>query len=179
MRATLFAAALALPLLALPALSAGSDSDTPPKPTETTTKCKDGEIYDKDKKKCEKSASLDFDDDQRFDAVRELAYAGRHASALAIIASANEPDSPRFLTYTGFNLRQMGDMDGAMTAYRQALAIDPDYILARSYMAQGLLKQGQRTEAVAQLREIETRGGRDTWAYASLDQALRGTPVNY
>ena len=179
MRLTLTAAVLALPFLALPALSAGSDSNTPPKPTETTTKCPDGQIYDKEKKSCEKSASLDFDDDQRFDAVRELAYAGRHASAMAIIASADQPDSPRFLTYTGFNLRQMGDVDGAMVAYRQALAIDPDYILARSYMAQGLLKQGQRAEAVAQLREIEARGGRGTWAHKSLIMALKGQTTTY
>lgn len=171
-------APLALPLLATMALAAG-DSNTAPKPTETSTKCADGEVFDKDKQECVKSASLDLNDDDRYEAVRELAYAGRPDSALMVIAAADTADSPRFLTYRGFALRQKGDFDGAMTAYRKALAIDPDYILARSYMAQGMLQQGDFAGAHAELKRIEATGGRDTWAYASLVQAINGQPVNY
>ncbi|MGI3169207.1 tetratricopeptide repeat protein [Pseudooceanicola sp. C21-150M6] len=180
MRQTLTATALTLilPLAALPAFAAG-DSSTPPKPTETTTKCADGEVFDKDKGACVKSASLGLDDDQRYEAVRELAYAGRPESALKVIEGAEAKDSPRFLTYVGFSLRQMGDVDGAMQAYRKALAIDPDYILARSYMAQGLLTQGHREAAVAQLREIEARNGYGTWAHKSLMMAMKGEFTAY
>ncbi|EAQ04433.1 hypothetical protein OB2597_09824 [Pseudooceanicola batsensis HTCC2597] len=175
----LSAALVALPFLAAGAFAAGSDSATPPEPTETSTKCPDGEIYDADKKACEKSASLNFDDDDRYEAVRELAYTGRSESALAVIASADAPESPRFLTYRGFTLRQMGDTAGAMTAYRKALALDPGNNLARSYMAQGLLKEGRRTEAVAQLHEIEARAGHGSWAHRSLMLALRGEHTTY
>jgi tetratricopeptide (TPR) repeat protein len=96
-----------------------------------------------------------------------------------IIETAQAKDSPRFLTYRGFSLRKMGDMEGAMTFYRQALAIDPDYILARSYMAQGLLQQGQRDLALAQLSEIEARGGKESWAHRSLKMALNGEYTDY
>jgi tetratricopeptide (TPR) repeat protein len=178
MRLSQTAAVLALMALAQPLWAAG-DNSTAPTPTETSTECADGEVFDKDKQKCEKSASLDFDDDDRYDAVRELAYAGRPESALMVIASAEGRDTPRFLTYTGFSLRQMGDFDGAMAAYQKALAIDPDFILARSYMAQGMLQQGRRDEAVAQLREIEARDGTGTWAHRSLMMAMKGDYRSY
>lgn len=169
---------LALSFCATMAFAAG-ESDSTPKPTETSTKCADGEVFDKDKNECVKSASLDLDDDDRYEAVRELAYSGRPESALMVIASAEGADTPRFLTYRGFALRKMGDFEGAMVAYRKALEIDPDYILARSYMAQGMLQQGDFSGAHAELRAIEAKGGRDTWAYASLVQAINGQPTNY
>lgn len=171
-------ATLLLPFLATMALAVGSD-DSPPKPTETTTECADGEVFDKKKKKCVKSASLDLDDDDRYEAVRELAYAGRSRSALMVIASAEGADTPRFLTYRGFALRQSGDVEGAMAAYHRALDLDPTHILARSYMAQGMLQQGDYAGAHDQLKLIEDQGGRDTWAYVALVQAIRGEPTRY
>ncbi|MGB2202893.1 MAG: tetratricopeptide repeat protein, partial [Pseudooceanicola atlanticus] len=145
----------------------------------TSTECPDGYVFDKEKDGCVKSASLDLDDDQRYQAVRELAYAGRPASVLKVIDGAEAKDSPRFLTYRGFALREMGDFDGAMQAYQRALDIDPDNLLARSYMAQGLLTQDRREEALAQLQIIEAKGGTDSWAHESLKMALRGEYTNY
>ncbi|WP_375174471.1 tetratricopeptide repeat protein [Pseudooceanicola sp.] len=171
-------APLILPFLATMAFAVGSD-DTPPKPTETSTQCPDGEVFDKEKKECVKSASLDLNDDDRYEAVRELAYAGRSESALMVIASADGAETPRFLTYRGFALRQTGDYDGAMAAYRKALDIDPHHILARSYMAQGMLQQGDYAGAHEQLKLIEAQGGRETWAYVALVQAIRGEPTRY
>ena len=178
MRTILTATLLTFGLLTGAALAVG-DSSSPPAPTETTTKCARGEIFDKAKKACVKSASLEINDDQRYEAVRELAYAGRPAEALAVIATAQARDTPRFLTYTGFALRKMGDFDGAMTAYGKALEMDPDFILARSYMGQGMVAEGDYGGALKELREIADRGGRDSWAYAALDSALRGEPTNY
>ena len=60
--------------IAGPAFAVGEE-DTPPKPTETTKECPDGEIWDKDSKSCIKSSAAIIDDDQRYDAVRELAGA--------------------------------------------------------------------------------------------------------
>jgi len=171
--------AIAATFLALPALAAGSDSTSPPKPTETSTKCEDGMVFDETTKTCIKSSAELIDDDIRFAAVRELAYEGRYASAMMVIDSASDQEDPRFLNYRGYVNRKLGDLDTAMVFYKRALAKDPDYVLARSYMGQGLIEQGDLAGALAQLREIDARGGRDTWAYASLDQALRGAPVNY
>ena len=165
--------------LATPAFAAGSGSGSTPKPTETSTTCKDGMVYDEKSKTCVKSEASLINDDIRYVAVRELAYAGRYDSALMVIDSAENASDPRFLNYRGFIARKQGDMSLAMQFYSRALAADPDYHLARSYMAQGLITQGDLSGALAQLREIEARGGGETWAYASLDQALRGMPTDY
>ncbi|OWU83309.1 hypothetical protein ATO6_19440 [Oceanicola sp. 22II-s10i] len=165
--------------LGVQAFAAGSDSSTPPTTTDTSTKCEDGMVYDEKSKSCVKSSASILNDDLRYAAVRELAYAGRYDSALMVIDSAEDQADPRFLNYRGYVARKQGDLDTAMSYYQRALAADPDYVLARSYMGQGLIEQGDLVAALGQLREIESRGGRDTWAFAALDQALRGQPTTY
>ncbi|MFT6452550.1 MAG: tetratricopeptide (TPR) repeat protein [Halocynthiibacter sp.] len=164
--------------LATSAFAAGG-GDTPPKPTKTMTECKTGEVWDEKTKTCLKKEARALTDDQRYGAVRELAYAGEYDRAIAMIDSAQDQTAPRMLTYRGFTARKLGKMDAAMAFYQSALEADPDFILARSYMGQGLMAAGDLAGALAQLREIEARGGRETWAYAALDQALRGIPTNY
>ena len=171
--------ALIAAMTALPVLAAGSSSDTKPTTTETTTKCEDGMVYDEKTKTCLKSSTSLMTDDLRYAAVRELSHAGRYASALMVIDSAEDATDPRFLNYRGFIARKQGQMDQAMHFYTRALKADPDYVLARSYMGQGLIAQGDLAGALAQLREIEARDGTESWAYASLDQALRGVPTDY
>ncbi|MNT72789.1 hypothetical protein D3C72_2114230 [compost metagenome] len=61
-----------------------------------------------------------------------------------------------------------------MQYYKRALQADENYILARSYMGQALIEQGQVEDARVQLVEIRDRGGEDTWAYRSLLQSLGG-----
>ena len=59
-----------------------------------------------------------------------------------------------------------------MTYYTAALDADPNNLLARSYMGQGHVASGQMVLAQAQLTEIRMRGGRDSWAEVSLQQAI-------
>ncbi len=56
--------------------------------------------------------------------------------------------------------------------------MNPDNLLARSYMGQALVEQGQVDLALAQLSEIRMRGGRGTWAETSLTNAV-ATSVTY
>lgn len=179
MRHALF---LALPvslMLSVSAQAAGSGSDTPPTSTQTTTECTDGQIYDASSKSCIDADKQSFNDDQRYDAVRELAYAGAYDRAEQVIASADEPGDPRFLNYKGFIQRKQGNFEAAMEFYTAALGIDPDYLLARSYMGQGLAASGDIEGAREQLTEIAARGGRDTWSYVALKMALNGKPSSY
>lgn len=179
MRFALVTSALLASALALPALAAGSSSPTPPKPTNTSKVCDDGMVWDEKTSACIKSSASLLTDDDRYLAARELAYEGRYQSAMMVLDSATDQNDPRILNYRGFTHRKMGDVDTAMHYYKAALAIDPDYTLARSYMGQGLIAQGDLVGALTQLREIEARGGRDSWAYAALDGALRGQPTDY
>lgn len=169
---------LLAPLLLLSASMAHAldteDDAPPPKPSETSTQCAENQIWDPEAERCVAAQDSRFNDDQRFYAARELAFAGAYERALQVLAAASNPQDPRILNYTGFTLRKSGRTAEAMGYYRQALAIDPDDILARSYMGQALVDQGDIEGATAQLREIRARGGRDTWAYISLKQALSG-----
>ncbi len=178
---TLFSSALfaASIMIATPATLHAAGDETPPTKTKTTKECKDGMVYDKDTKKCLKVESHNFTDDQLYLAARELAYDGQYQNALNVLDAAENQKNPRILNYRGFTNRKLGNHAIAMEFYEAALSIDPDYILARSYMGQGLLANGDVEGARMQLAEIRERGGRNTWSYTALQMALRGMPSTY
>ena len=161
------------------AFSLGSENEAPPKPTKTTTECTDGQIFDNKTETCIDAEKQSFNDDTRYDAVRELAYAEAYDRAELVIASADNPTDPRFLNYRGFISRKQGDIGRAMEFYAAALEQAPDYHLARSYMGQGLAASGDVDAAKVQLQEIVARGGRNTWAYHALKTAIAGKPSGY
>ena len=174
---TLLAASL---MLGAPSILSAAGDETPPKTTNTTKKCKDGKVYDAATKKCLKVESHNFTDDELYLAAREMAYAGQYSNALRVLDAAENQNDPRILNYRGFTHRRLGDYARAMEYYEAALTIDPDYILARSYMGQGLVEEGRVADALTQLRAIRAHGGADTWAEASLRQAIQtGVTVNY
>lgn len=160
-------------------IAAGSDTTAPPVKTETTTTCKDGQVWDEKKAECVNPVQGSLSDDAIFKAARELAYDGQYENALKVLAVAGNPDDPRILNYKGFANRKAGRVEEGMAYYQAALAIDPDYILARSYMGQALVSEGDILGARDQLLEIEARGGRDTWAYAALEKALLGEETTW
>lgn len=169
-------------LLTLPgaAFAAGSGDSAAPTQTETSTRCEAGKIWDQKTRACIDAKSEVFDDDTRFAAVRELAYAGRPDSAALVLAAMTEGESDRVLTYRGFLARSTGDMPAAMGFYAAALEQNPDNVLARSYMAQGFVAQGRMDAAEAELAEIRARGGAGTWAETSLVLAIeRGATFRY
>ncbi|WP_170468616.1 tetratricopeptide repeat protein [Ruegeria arenilitoris] len=177
----LLASAIALQAFAVApvALAAGGDSSSPPKPTNTTKKCLFGRVYDKDAGRCVKPDKTNFSQDELYDAVRELAYDGQLESAQEILRVMDQNDD-RVLTYWGFTYRKMGELDLANAYYSDAIAANPDNLLARSYMGQGFVTEGKTDLAIAQWREIKARGGEGTWAEASLREAIqRGLTYSY
>jgi tetratricopeptide (TPR) repeat protein len=172
--------ALLLTITPFFAFAAGSDDTEPPKPTATTTECTDGMVWDEDKKECIKAEDSSLNDDQRFLAVREFAYAGQPEAAMHVLATMTEGQTDRVLTYTGFLNRQMGNWEAGLAAYEMALEINPDNILARSYYGQALVLMNETTLATVQLDEIRVRGGAGTWAETALaDAILTGKTTTY
>ncbi|MFC3075309.1 hypothetical protein [Shinella pollutisoli] len=182
----------AMPLAA--ARAADADTTTPPVATETTTECTDGRIWNDEKKECvepealapaegatgeEEKESRRRIDDILYEAAREFAYAGQHGNAIRALRAASDQEDPRILNYMGYNSRKLGDMALGMDYYRRALEKDENYILARSYMGQALLEQGDVEGARVQLVEIRDRGGEGTWAYRALLESLGGTRATY
>ncbi len=159
------------------ALAVGGLDDTPPTTTSTTTECEGTQVWDEKTETCVDAKESSLNDADRYDAVRELAYAGALERARGILDSFDNPSDDGRLTYLGFVTRKMGDLEGGMAYYQAALAQNPDNLLARSYLGQAYLIQGDAMAARDQLREIRARGGRETWAARSLELTLRGGPA--
>ena len=79
--------------------------------------------------------------------MRELAYAGRHLDAMGVMDAMSDQNDDRLLTYKGFTNRKLGNVDVAMVFYQKAIDKNPDNILARSYMGQGMMDQGNKIGA--------------------------------
>ena len=187
MRITVLSFALGLTTLSLSALSigtaaqaAGGDSTTPPTPSETTKKCWGKRVWDETTQKCVKPEQSSMNGGQLLETARELAYLERFEDAQAVLAAHPDQTDSLVLTYWGFTNRKLGRTDLANDFYAQAIAQNPDNILARSYMAQGFVANGEYAQALAQWKEIQARGGSGTWAEASLRNAIMtGVTVNY
>ena len=164
----------ALLLAALPTLSfaAGSDDTEPPKPTETSADCKNGQIFDDTQKKCVDPQSGSLSDDLRFDAVRELAWAGQYDNAMIVLSAMTEGETDRVMTYKGFILRKSGQIEAGIAAYDAALAINPGNILTHSYYGQLLVEMNEMDAARGHLQAIRDNGGTGTWAEIALARAI-------
>lgn len=162
--------------LALPfaALAVGNEEDVPPLPTQTTTHCAEGSVWDSTAQLCVaiEDTGLVTDPEILIPTVRELAYAGRHADALALLARAPDQGDSMVLTYMGYSTRSLGDMAGGMAYYDRALAADADNLLLRAYMGMAWLIQGQPAQARIQLTEIRARGGAGGWPEHALAAAI-------
>lgn len=106
-------------------------------------------------------------DSERFYAGYWLAKTGAYRAALDQLRAIDRPDV-RTLTYIGFSLRKLGDMDAALAHYARALGADPNFTVARAYLGEAYLSLGRRDRAGAELAEIEIRCGRQCAEYADL-----------
>ena len=187
-----FIAVLTLPLcLSTDVFAAGGDSDSEPEQTQTTKDClterqwdpeikkyvvfskKVNGIWDTSIKKCvrpDKTSYLDLN--TLYKAVRELAYAGRYSEAIQVLDNMPDQESDQVLTYRGFTARKLGHVQLANIFYQRAIHANPNNLLARSYMAQGFVENGNKVSAIKQLREIQKRGGMGTWAETALRKAI-------
>ncbi|MCB6177436.1 tetratricopeptide repeat protein [Rhodobacter sp. Har01] len=163
---------LLLTTLPFAAFAAGSDDSAPPTATQTTTECKDGQVWDDTAKKCVAPQDSRLDDDARFGAVRELAWAGRYDEAMTVLAAMTEGETDRVMTYKGFILRKSGQIEAGIAAYEAALRINPGNILTHSYYGQLLVEMNEPDAARVHLAAIRANGGSGTWAEIALASAI-------
>jgi thioredoxin-like negative regulator of GroEL len=160
------------------AYAAGGDSFSPPKGSKTSKVCKGVKVWDTKKKRCVNPKQSELGTDTLYEAVRELAYAGRYDDAQGVLAAMPDQKDDRVLTYWGFTHRKKGDTDLGNQFYRAALVQNPDNILARSYMGQGMVEAGDVYGAKQQLAEIRARGGVGTWPELALAKAINTGDVS-
>ncbi|WP_421852861.1 tetratricopeptide repeat protein [Oricola sp.] len=135
-------------------------------------KCNSGWVWDKKQRKCVRQSSENVEDGDLLDSAIAFANGGRYDDAISALHLIGDTSDPEVWNYLGFATRKSGDLKGGLAYYRKALEVDPDYTLARAYMGEAFLTAGDRPAAVAQLREIERRDGRQGRAYTYLASAL-------
>ncbi len=176
-------AALAIPAHAF---AAGSEPDTSTK-TEAESpkklKCKKGEVIKtvtKDgvsKKICAKVTTGILPDADLYNQGRLLAKEGEYDWALEVLAAVSNQNDPKVLNYTGYSHRKAGRLEIGISYYTKALAINPDFVLAREYLGEGYVAAGRVDLAQVQLAEIAKRCGETCEEFKDLKQAI-DTAVN-
>lgn len=155
-----------------PAFAAGGDGGGgAPDPV---LNCKKGEVVKKvgNVKKCVKVESGILPDEDLYQQGRALAKAGHYEWALQVLAAIQNQNDPRVLNYTGYSNRKAGRLEIGITYYRKALAIDPNFVLAREYLGEGYVAAGRIDLARLELNEIKTRAGTGSEEYQDLSKAI-------
>jgi tetratricopeptide (TPR) repeat protein len=149
----------------------GGSSDGSAEPVK---KCKKGEVIKKigNIKKCVKVESGILPDEDLYQQGRVLAKAGQYDWALQVLAAVQNQNDPRVLNYTGYSNRKAGRLEIGITYYRKALAIDPNFVLAREYLGEGYVAAGRIDLAKLELNEIKTRAGTGSEEYQDLSKAI-------
>ncbi|WP_048648166.1 tetratricopeptide repeat protein [Nitratireductor soli] len=159
-------AVLVVPFSGAPALAAGGDS------TSTEIKCTGGKVLDQKTKKCVDPQESRLDTESLYQAGSALAKAGRFGEAISVLSLAVDRGDPRVLNYLGYAHRMQGRVVVGLGYYQEALAIDPDFALAREYMGEAYLQMGDVASARGQLGEIARRCGADCEEYAQLAERI-------
>ena len=134
--------------------------------------CKTGQVWSKSLKKCVKANSGLVPDGDLYEQGRELALAGQYEWAIKVLNAVHDKDQPGVLNYLGYAHRKSGMIDAGIAYYQQALAIDPDYVLAREYLGEGYVAAGEVELARQQLQEIGSRCGTNCEEYLELAEVI-------
>ncbi len=167
-----FAALFAISAAAFAAGGGGTSTST------TKLKCKSGEVVKTitvngvKKKACVKASSGVLPDEELYQQARLLAKEGQYEWALQILALIQNQNDPRVLNYIGYSNRKAGRLEIGISYYRKALAINPNFVLAREYLGEGYVAAGKIDLAKAELAEIANRCGTTCEEYKDLSAAI-------
>ena len=149
-----------------PASAFGGGGTTPSAPD-----CPDGEVWSKKWKKCILAGHKDVTGEERYEQGWVLAKSGEYHRAIAMLKLADQSD-PRVLNYLGYSHRKSGDLKTGIKYYKAALAIDPDFVLAREYLGEGYVKAGRLDLAKLELEQIGKRCGKSCKEYIELAMVI-------
>ena len=146
--------------------------------TKAQLQCKKGEVVKKVKKfgvyvkKCVAVETGILPDEDLYLQGYQLAKSGEYDWALQVFAAVKNQNDPRVLNMTGYSNRKAGRLEIGITYYQKALAIDPNFVLAREYLGEGYVVAGRIDLAQIQLSEIKNRAGADSEEYKDLSKAI-------
>lgn len=152
--------------------SSNSGSSQGGKAEQILKKCKKGEVRDKRNNKCVKVSYGILPDEDLYQQGAALAQAGEYEWALSALGAIRNQNEPHVLNYTGYSLRKSGRLDEAIERYRKALAINPNFVLAREYLGEGYVAAGRIDLAMVELKEIANRCGTTCEEYQELSEHI-------
>jgi tetratricopeptide (TPR) repeat protein len=158
--------------------SGGGNAESPKK-----LKCKKNELIKtvkkdgKSVKMCVAKTAGIVPDEEIYVQARGLAEAGEYEWALTLFDLVQNKKDPRVLNYMGYSHRKAGRLETGISYYKQALAIDPNYVRVREYLGEGYVAAGRIDLATEQLVEISNRCGTSCEEYVDLKKAI-DTAVN-
>lgn len=174
---------MALMLVAAPSFAAGTQAPAAPAVSPTQLICKTGEVVKTVKvkgkmtKKCVKATAGIISDEDLYQQGRLLAKQGEYDWAITVLNAATDQNDANVLNYLGYANRKAGRLDIALGYYNKALAINPDFILAREYLGEGYVAAGKIDLAKAQLAEIARIGGVGSEEYIDLAKAITDASI--
>jgi tetratricopeptide (TPR) repeat protein len=160
-----------------PVFAAGGSTPASPAP-KAALHCKKGEVIKKvakngvKKDTCVKVKAGILPDEDLYQQGRQLAKDGQYDWALEVLATIQNQNDPRVLNYTGYSNRKAGRIELGITYYKKALAINPNFVLAREYLGEGYVAAGRIDLAQIQLDEIKNRAGVNSEEYKDLHKAI-------
>ena len=178
---------LALSLTTGTALAAGS-ATTPSAPPAAASKalkatmmtCHDGFVLKamkKGKHKCVKVTTELTPDQELYAKGYKLAKAGDYDQAIAVLSSVENHDNPDVLNMLGYSNRKAGRIELGISYYAEALALKPDFVLAREYLGEGYVAAGKVDLAKVQLAEIQKICGINCAEFKDLSKLIDGATL--
>ncbi len=160
-----------------PATPSESEADTKNKKADKP-ECKKGFVLKtikkdgKLKKDCVKAEAGILPDEEFYAQGRELAKSGKYEDAIQLLSLIKKQEDPRVLNYLGYSNRKAGRLEVGITYYRKALAIDPNFVLAREYLGEGYVAAGRIDLAKVELAEIARRCGKNCEEFKDLQKVI-------
>lgn len=109
-----------------------------------------------------------------YDLAIRFTWNHRHEDAVTLLLALKRADNPRVLNYLGYNTRKMGRPAEAVFYYEKAIAIAPEFTLAREYLGEAYLMLNQPAKAKEQLAAIEKLCGTTCGPYKDLAADIAG-----
>lgn len=180
--ASFLGAALFMPPAPAEAMGGGGGGGAPAPSTACSTKTTQASClalshcwWKASSNQCKKKKNSELNlNDRLYAEGRLLAKTGEFSKAIKILTTADQQD-PHVLNYLGYSYRKSGDLETAIGYYKAALAIDPDFVLAREYLGEGYVKAGRLDLAKLELEQIGKRCGKGCKEYVELAAVIAGT----
>jgi tetratricopeptide (TPR) repeat protein len=105
-----------------------------------------------------------------------LILAGNYQGGIAAMHALGHDDNADVANYIGYSFRRLGDYGQSKVWYEKALAANPDHTSTWSYNGMWQMEQGNRLNALDDLKKVKLLCGNTTCReYAELKAVIDGT----